>query len=203
MSGMARLDPTMPGNVATFIACSSEESLRICSISGALAYTTTSVRIPRFSSRAMRWRKGSICSICISDVQINCGNPGAVALFDSQLMVRDGLHNQARPVPFRIPRFAGRNGVNPLVRQFDAKLPQRDALPVVPIQDLVQPIDHQSIAIAALGGDAILFARLGRLGVPRDREHRDCGVGEQLLERAAEGAKPDVRRMFQNLEHAP
>ena len=46
--------PTMPGSVATFIACSSERSLRICSISGALAYTTTSVRMPRAASRGMR-----------------------------------------------------------------------------------------------------------------------------------------------------
>src|SRR5436305_10551400 len=130
MSGMARLDPTMPGKVATFIACSSEESLRICSINRALAYTTTSVRIPRLSSRAMRWRKGSICSICISDVQINFGNPGAVALFDSQLMVRDALNNQMRPVPFRIPGFAGRDGVDALACEFYPKLPQRDALAV-------------------------------------------------------------------------
>src|SRR5438105_4863538 len=140
MSGIARLDPTMPGNVATFIACSREESLRICSISGALAYTTTSVRIPRVSSRAMRWRKGSICSICISDIQVNFGNPGAVALFDSQLMVRDRFHNEARPVPFRIARLADRDRVDMLLRQFCAKLTQRDAFAVVPIQDLVEPI---------------------------------------------------------------
>src|ERR1051326_5179593 len=124
MSGMARLGPTMPGRVATFIACSSEASLRICSISGALAYTTTSVRIPRVSSFAMRWRKASICSICISDVQVNFGNPGAVALFDSQLMVRDCLYDEARPVPLRVPRFPGRHRLDPVAREVYAKVPQ-------------------------------------------------------------------------------
>src|ERR1051325_10130089 len=154
MSGMARLGPTMPGNVATFIACSSEESLRIWSISRALAYTTTSVRIPRFSSRPMRWRKASICSICISDVQVNLGNPIAVALFDSQLMVCDRLNDELCAMPFRIPRFTCGDRVDSLLRQSYAKFPQRDALAVIPVQDLVEPVDHQPIAIAALDRDA-------------------------------------------------
>src|SRR6476620_9769664 len=101
-------------------------------MSGVLAYTITCVRIPRASSRGMRWRKASICSICISDVQVNFGNPGAVALFDSQLVVRDRFHDEAVPVPLRIARFAGRDRIDPVARQLDAKLPQRDAFAVVP-----------------------------------------------------------------------
>src|SRR4051812_48609778 len=120
---MARLDPTMPGRVATFIACSSERSLRICTIKGALAYTTTSVRMPRASSRAMRCRKASICSICISDIQINFGNPDTVALLDSQLMVRDGLYDELCAVPFRIARLTGRDGVDVQAVQVDVELP--------------------------------------------------------------------------------
>src|SRR5712691_12283927 len=105
MSGMARLGPAIPGSVATFIACSSDRSLRICSISASLAYTSTLVRIPRDSSRGIRKRSPSMDSICISDIQVHFRGPELAPLLDFQLVVGYRFDPEMRAVSLRVARL--------------------------------------------------------------------------------------------------
>src|ERR1017187_2455182 len=135
MSGMARLDPTIPGRVATFMACSSERSLRICAISASLAYTMTSVRMPRASSRGMRCRNASMASMRISDIQVHFRDPQAAAPLDLQLMIRHGLHNQAGAVAYRVARFAHAHSLDHRIPELShPKIPKGDDVSIEPVE---------------------------------------------------------------------
>src|SRR5271157_5773975 len=150
---MARLGPTIPGSVATFMACSSERSLRICAIRASLAYTMTSVNMPRASSRGMRWRNASMASIRISDIQVHFGDPQAAAPLDLQLVICHGLHNQARAVAQRIARFAHAHGLDGGIAELrHPEILEGDELAIEPVEHLVQPIHQQRFAVAALDG---------------------------------------------------
>src|SRR5215208_361217 len=99
--------------------------------------------MPRDSSFGMRWRYSSMASMCISDVQIDFGNPAAVALLDFELMVRNRLHDQVGAVTLGVARLAQAGRLDPGVAPlFDAEAAEGDQAAVEPVEDLVQPIDH-------------------------------------------------------------
>src|SRR5271157_4987735 len=205
---MARLDPTIPGSVATFMAFSRERSLRICAISASLAYTMTSVRMPRASSRGMRCRNASMVSsertrIRISNVQVHLGYPQPAAPLDLQLVIRHGLHNQARAVACSVARFTHTHGLDGRLSKLrHPKIPEGDALPIEPVEHLVQPIHQQRFAVAALDRQRVLSLGLDRARVGGNRKHGQRGMREQVGKRAAKRAEADIRRMLQHLEIA-
>src|SRR6266700_1916900 len=134
---MARLGPAIPGSVATFMACSSDRSLRICSISTSLAYTSTLVRIPRDSSRGMRKRNPSRDSICISDIQVHFRGPEPAALLDFQLVIRHRLDPEMRAMSRRVARLAQADCVDGHVTERShAEFAKCDSLAVKPVEHL-------------------------------------------------------------------
>src|SRR3954463_6494739 len=105
-------------------------------------------------------------SMCILNVNEDFGNPAAVTLLDSELMVRNRLHDQVGAVPLRVARLADAYGFNAGVAPiFDPEVAEGDQPAVEPVEHLVQPVDHQAIAVPALDREGVFAARLGRLRI--------------------------------------
>src|SRR5579885_2884151 len=185
MSGMARLGPVIPGSVATFIASSSERLRRIVASRDSYAYTMTSVRMPRRSSRRIRCRHASTRSIAIScgisDVQVNFRHPAVRSRGYAQLVPGDRLDDEFRAVTGLAP--ANRLNARGLERDH-AELAEPHPLAVKPVQDLAQPRHQQRFVIAPAGLERVLLPPFHAAGLVRDREQRQRGIREQLRQRA-------------------
>src|SRR5690349_4065611 len=104
-------------------------------------------------------------------------------------------------MPARLMRFSDAAGGDFRLRKcVYAHTAEGNLAAIHQVEDFAEEIHQQRFVILAIRDDPEFPARGDFLRVGPDREESICGILEQLRQRPAEGAEPNVGGMFEHFE---
>src|SRR3989440_7749438 len=128
-----------------------------------------------------------------SDVHDHADLVAPIALYDARLVKSRGLHDGSRPVATRVELLTVEHAVGERV----AHLEDRDAvgdeaLDLVHVEALVDPVDEQGLGRVGLRADLTVLALVDLVGRDDQREDAERRLGEGLRPRRTPRAHADV-----------